>query len=99
MLQAEPWNRERIFMPQEMIEFVKIAGCGGLLFLVFYLYHKTSSAQMMKIIDNNFKILEQLIAQGTLQTSYLQEIKTAIFNNLWCPYVRELHKKGVNNDK
>lgn len=82
-------------MPQEFIEFIKLVGGGGLLFLVFYLYHKTSSAQLTKIIDNNFKILESLINQNSLQIGYLQEIKAAIYSNVWCPYARA----QVNGDK
>jgi len=85
-------------MPQEFIEFVKLIGGGGLLFLVFYLYHKTTSAQLTKIIDNNFKILESLINQNTLQLSYLQEIKAAVMSNMWCPYVRKQTGKEFDNE-
>ena len=36
-----------------------------------------------------FKILEQMIEQNNLQLVYLQEIKTLVKANLWCPIVRE----------
>ena len=83
-------------MPTEFLEFLKIIGSGGVAFLCFYIYHKSSTAQLNKIIDNQseqqrdmFEKLKSMIEQNNLQISYLQEIKTLVSANVWCPYVRK----------
>lgn len=76
-------------MPIDVVEFVKMAGVGGLMFLIFYLYHKSSSEQMNKIITQTFDMLKLMIEQNTMQLGLLQKIDTEIKSNVWCPYVRE----------
>lgn len=83
-------------MPTELIEVFKVLGAGGVAFACFYLIHKSSSNQLNEIIKNQaeqskdmFKVLTQMIEQNNLQLGYLQEIKTLVSANLWCPYVRK----------
>ncbi len=78
-----------------LIEILKVAGPGGLVFVVFYLYHQSSTKQMNDIIDRTFKLLSTMIEQNTLQLTYLQKIDTEVSNNLWCPLVK---KEVSNND-
>ncbi len=80
-------------MPDGIIEFLKLAGSSGVTFLIFYLYHQSTTKQMNEIIGQTFKLLSTMIEQNTLQMSYLQKIDTEITNNLWCPYMR----KGKEN--
>ena len=77
-----------------IIEFLKIAGSGGLVFIVFYLYHQSTTKQMNEIINKTFALLSTMIEQNTLQLSYLQKIDTEVTNNLWCPYMRKNQEKG-----
>lgn len=83
-------------MPTEIIEVFKILGAGGVAFACFYLFHKSTTTQFNQIIENQaeqtkqmFSILTQMIEQNNLQLGYLQEIKTLVSANLWCPYIRE----------
>ena len=81
-------------MPVEITEFLKIAGTGGMIFVIFYIYHKSSTEQMNKIITQTFDLLKIMIEQNNLQIGYLQKIDTKITNNLWCPYMRKRNDKN-----
>lgn len=76
-------------MPEGIVEFLKVAGSSGLVFIVFYLYHKSSTEQLNAVIDKTFQLLSTMIEQNTLQLSYLQKIDTKISNNIWCPLIRK----------
>lgn len=76
-------------MPETFTEFLKIAGGGGLLFLIFYIYHKSTTEQFNVIIRQTFELLKTMIEQNTAQLAYLQEINTKVSNNIWCPLVRK----------
>ncbi len=76
-------------MPDEIIEFLKIAGSGGIVFVIFYLYHQSSTTQMNEIIAQTFDLLKKMVEQNTLQLSYLQKIDTEIKANTWCPIVKQ----------
>lgn len=91
-------------MSPEMIEMFKVFGSGGAVFLCFYLIHKSSSEQLKTIIEKQseqskemFKILSAMIEQNNLQLGYLQEIKTLVSANLWCPIIRE--KAGLKEQE
>lgn len=83
-------------MPEGILEFLKIAGSGGLVFIIFYLYHQSTTKQMNEIIDKTFNLLSTMIEQNTLQLSYLQKIDTEVTNNIWCPMVRQNVKSEGN---
>ena len=82
-------------MPEGMTEILKVAGSSGLVFIVFYIYHKSSTEQLNAVIDKTFKLLSTMIEQNALQLSYLQKIDTKVSNNIWCPFVR----KNAHSDK
>ena len=84
-------------MPEGLSEFIKVAGGGGLLFLVFYIYHKSTTEQFNKIIGQTFDLLKTMIEQNTAQLAYLQKIDTNITHNIWCPMVRK--KSGGENNE
>jgi|GEM_PF-6943444 len=82
-------------MPADFLEVCKIFGAGGAAFLCFYLYHRSTAKQFDSILEeqskqsaNMFQILKSMIEQNNLQLAYLQEIKTLVSANLWCPYVK-----------
>ncbi len=85
-------------MPEWFIDIFKIGGVSALMFFVFFLYHKSSSRQLETIITNTFQILSKMIEQNSLQLTYLQDIKTLVSNNLWCPMVKKItnEKEGKN---
>lgn len=87
------WINEGATMPEGVIEFLKLAGTGGITFVIFYLYHQSTTRQMEEIIHQTFDLLKTMIEQNSLQLTYLQRIDTNIFNNAWCPYVKE--KSGL----
>ena len=83
-------------MSEEFINFLVQLGVSGIAFACFFLIHKSSTTQIDLIIQNQkeqqkemFEILKQMIEQNNLQLAYLQEIKTLVNANLWCPYVKE----------
>ncbi|MCD8025320.1 MAG: hypothetical protein LUE64_07280 [Candidatus Gastranaerophilales bacterium] len=84
-------------MPEGLVEFLKVAGSGGLVFIVFYLYHRSTTEQFTMIINDTFELLKKMIEQNTLQLSYLQKIDTEVSSNLWCPLIREKAKGDVND--
>ncbi len=84
-------------MPDWIVEFLKVTGTAGIVFLIFYIYHQSATKQMNEIIAKTFELLKTMIEQNTMQLGYLQKIDTEVSNNLWCPYVKE--KTGVTNDK
>lgn len=86
-------------MPVEIVEFLKIAGSGGLVFVVFYLYHKSSTEQMNKVIAQTFELLKTMIEQNNLALGYLQKIDTEVTNNLWCPMLKKEIGSGESNVK
>lgn len=57
--------------------------------------------------DKNFNLLKDMISTNLLQSETLQEIKTKIDNNQWCPFLRNFVKgksftitqeEGVENE-
>lgn len=102
---ALPGNAKRGVMPTEILEYFKILGADVIAFTCFYIYHKSSTTQFSTIIENQakqsqqmFKILEQMIEQNNLQLGYLQEIKTLVTANLWCPYVKKTSNYKENEN-
>ena len=85
-------------MPESVTEILKVAGCGGLLFWVFYIYHKSTTEQFNKIIGQTFDLLKTMIEQNTAQLAYLQKIDTNITHNIWCPMVRKKASGEFNNE-
>lgn len=90
-------------MPDGILEFLKMTGTAGLMFVIFYIYHKSVCEQMLQnakqlneIIQSGFKLFEKLTEQGAMQLGYLQKIDTEVSNNMWCPYVRK--KSGDKNN-
>lgn len=85
-------------MDTTLIEMLKTAGTGGLIFVVFYIYHESSTKQLNTIIDKTYSLLGTMLDQNSLQLSYLQRIDTKVTNNLWCPMVRHGSHSGREQD-
>lgn len=73
-----------------------------IVFVIWFLYHKSSTDQLNKIIDlqlnrekENFNLLKDMIASNLLQNEKLEQIKSLITTNQWCPLYRKYLKEGV----
>ncbi len=84
-------------MPDGILEFLKVAGTGGIVFVIFYLYHQSTTKQMNEIISQTFELLKKMIDNDNLQLSYLQKIDIKTSSNLWCPLVRK--EAGLKGEK
>lgn len=78
-----------------LTEYLAAFGTGGLIFIMWYFYHKSSTTQFDKILESqaqraqeNFKLLQDMISSNLLQNEKLERIETKIDNNRWCPYVK-----------
>lgn len=73
-----------------------------IIFSIWFLYHKSTTGQLNKIIDlqlererENFNLLKDMIASNLLQNEKLEQLKSLIINNRWCPLYRKYLKEGV----
>lgn len=73
-----------------------------ILFVIWFLYHKSSTDQLNKIIDlqlnrekENFNLLKDMIDSNLLQNEKLEQIKSLITSNQWCPMYRKYLQEGV----
>lgn len=105
-----------------LIDFVKYSGGAGIIALIWWFYHKSTTDYLNKIFeqqiardkensqnlnkiieqhagwqDRNFQLLQDMINSNLLQNEKLQEIKTKIENNMWCPFWRSFAKQGNFN--
>lgn len=77
-----------------------------IIFVIWFLYHKSTTSQFEKIIDvqlkregENFTLLKDMITSNLLQNEKLEQIKALILNNQWCPIYRRYLKEGVINNE
>lgn len=100
-------------------EFIKYTGGAGVIALMWYIYHKSTTKYLGEIFaqqkerdeeysknlggiikqysdwqDKNFKLLQDMINMNLLQNEKLQEIKTKIDTNMWCPFWRNFNRNG-----
>lgn len=82
-------------------ELAKVFGFPALIFTMWYLYHKSSNAQLTTIIEqqnkreeDNFTLLKDMIENNIIQNGLLSQIRELIINNQWCPYMKEFQRKG-----
>lgn len=73
-----------------------------IIFVIWFLYHKSTTEQLSKIIDlqltrekENFSLLKDMIASNLLQNEKLEQVKALIINNRWCPVYRKYLEKGI----
>lgn len=62
--------------------------------------------QLNKVIDlqlnrekENFNLLKDMIASNLLQNEKLEQIKSLITTNQWCPFLRKYMQEGVLNNE
>lgn len=88
-----------------LTEWIKVLGSGGLIFLVWYLYHKAVTNQFTQILANqdkrateNFELLKDMVSSNLLQNEKLERIETKIDDHRWCPYFKRILQGDINNE-
>lgn len=77
-------------------DILKILGTSGVVFVMWYLYHKETVKQLNTVIANHFKLITDLVDTLNLHNGLLQKMIEKIDTNQWCPYVRQVQKRGDN---
>ena len=76
------------FMP-----IVEKIGFPGVIFIVWFVYHKAQVKMFEAIIKNNFAILKDLLESNQYHAALLSRIESKIDSNMWCPLLnREVGK-------
>ena len=72
-----------------LFDAVKAYGSSALIFVVWYLYHRSQVSTFKNIIDNNFQLLSGLLESIQYQSSQLAKISEQISANQYCPLMRK----------
>jgi hypothetical protein len=77
-----------------LIELVKNIGFPAVIFAIWYIYHKAQVKTFQDVLNNNFKVLKDLLETNQYHAALLSRIELKIDSNLWCPIL----KKGLKNN-
>lgn len=72
-----------------IIELIKNIGFPAVIFAIWYIYHKAQAKAFENVINNNFKILKDLLETTQYNVAVLSRIENKIDTNLWCPILRK----------
>jgi hypothetical protein len=79
-----------------ILEWAKNIGVPGVIFLIWYLYHKAQSGILMKLIEEhtardnkNFEVLNRYAETLEYHASCLARMEAKIDNNQFCPVARK----------
>ena len=82
-----------------IIELIENVGFPGLIFLIWYLYHKSQVKTFEKIIEEQSKreernhgLLREMLETNQYHTSLLAKITEKLDSNQWCPLVKRSSK-------
>ena len=83
-----------------ILEWAKNIGIPGVIFLIWYLYHKSQSGILMKLIeehkardDKNFEVLGRYAEILEYHGACLARMETKIDDNQFCPLARKEVRK------
>lgn len=71
-----------------MIELTKNIGFPAVIFAIWYIYHKSQVKTFEDIVNNNFKVLRDLLETNQYHAALLSRIESKIDTNLWCPILK-----------
>lgn len=84
------------------IELVKNLGFPVLIFIIWYLYHRSSMKLFEQIIaeqseesKRNYQTLKEMVDTNQCTLAILARIEQKIDNSVWCPYVKERMRSEV----
>jgi len=75
------------------LPIVENIGFPGLIFIIWYIYHKSQVKTFESLMTNNFTILKDLLETNQYHAALLSRIESKIDSNMWCPILRK--KMGV----
>jgi len=75
------------------IELVKYVGFPALIFIIWFVYHKSQTKTFENIIDQNFKLLGGLLESVQYQSAMLTKIAEQIQANQFCPLMRKDYQR------
>ncbi len=80
-----------------LIELVKNIGFPAVIFAIWYIYHKSQVKTFEDVINNNFKVLKDLLETNQYHAAILSRIESKIDTNLWCPILKRSLKTSDDN--
>ena len=79
-----------------LLDIIKSVGFPGLIFLIWYLYHKSQVKTFEKLIEEqskreerNFSLLKDMLENNIYHSSLLVKITEKLDSNQWCPVVKK----------
>nr|BDD46389.1 hypothetical protein 7 [bacterium] len=78
---------------QLLIDVAKFYGFPALIFIIWFLYHRSQTQTFKDIIDKNFKLLGGLLESIQYQSSMLSKITEQIQSNQFCPLMRKDYQR------
>jgi hypothetical protein len=72
-----------------LIELTKNIGFPAVIFAIWYIYHKSQVKAFEQMMDNNFRILKDLLETTQYNVALLSRIESKIDTNLWCPILKK----------
>jgi len=82
--------------PSFWIDLIKQLGISGLIFLIWYLYHRSQAQQWQQIFtaqqereERNFELLKDMLETVQYHTGMLARVETKIDTNQFCPITKK----------
>lgn len=75
-----------IQMMQPLIESI---GFPAVIFMIWFIYHRSQVKTFETIIKNNFEILREMVETNQYHGIILSRLESKIDSNHWCPMVKK----------
>lgn len=75
--------------PNLLIDLTKNIGFPAVIFAIWYIYHKAQVKTFEQMMNNNFKILKDLLETTQYNVAILSRIENKIDMNVWCPLLKK----------
>lgn len=79
--------------PNLLIDLTKNIGFPAVIFAIWYIYHKAQVKTFEQMMNNNFKILKDLLETTQYNVAILSRIENKIDMNVWCPLLKKEMKQ------
>lgn len=76
-----------------LIDLTKNIGFPAVIFAIWYIYHKAQVKTFENMMDNNFRILKDLLETTQYNVAILSRIESKIDLNVWCPLLKKEMKE------
>jgi hypothetical protein len=82
--------------PSFWLDLIKQLGISALIFLIWYLYHRSQVQQWQRLMDaqqqreeRNFELLKDMLETVQYHTGMLARVETKIDTNQFCPLTKK----------